>query len=88
MLVSPAQSTLKKAVLVCAQQGPPMEIQVAGLNLPMPEAFYKTIRIKSINEEIKGFKTFVFEAGQLPVVLVAEFAVPVAVALEFLDSRQ
>ena len=34
------------------------------LNLPMPqEGFYKTIRIKEIREEIKNFKTFVFEEG-------------------------
>ena len=33
------------------------------LNLPMPDSLYRTIRIKSINEEIKGFKTFTFEEG-------------------------
>jgi ring-1,2-phenylacetyl-CoA epoxidase subunit PaaE len=34
------------------------------LNLPMPqEGFYKTLCIKEINEEVQGFKTFVFEEG-------------------------
>jgi ring-1,2-phenylacetyl-CoA epoxidase subunit PaaE len=29
----------------------------------MPESLYKTLRIESITEEVKGFKTFVFEEG-------------------------
>jgi ring-1,2-phenylacetyl-CoA epoxidase subunit PaaE len=36
----------------------------AFLHLPMPqEGFYKKLRIKEIHEEVKGFKTFVFEDG-------------------------
>ena len=32
--------------------------------MPMPqEGFYKTLRIKRIHEEVKGFKTFVFDEG-------------------------
>ena len=34
------------------------------LNLPMPQnGFYKTLRIKEIQEEVKDFKTFAFEEG-------------------------